>query len=331
MINLLLAIIIGLIIGKQLGLFKFDNYIKTYTQQDFEQGLCSRHEIGDENPNSRLIAKAILTLCITLLIWLLGPIGVQWIKSDTYGLKIDRLGTNKGVPIVRDCQGVVFYNTYLTDVNEYDRKTRHIEFDQFEVACKGGTLIPVKPSLNMAVKKSALPYIYTHLTKSEDLSDIDDKFVKNAVNIAITNATNLFTPDSIFNNADNYRLTVESYLKLSLGKYFDIDQVKTGQRPPKSMIAQLQRKAEAVQNAQQAELDRQTAVARAQEKMATARGDSAEAVITASGRAIAIQKEQSVITPTYVEYIKWTKAASTVERVPSTILGTNTSVLYNSK
>jgi len=329
--NLLIAIIAYLIIGKIIGIFNLSEYQHTYTKEDFTNGKCEAHDIGDIYFNYSLITKSVLLLLGCILFMFLSPLGIQWIQSDKYGLKIDRFGSHKGIPVVRECQGIIFYNTYLTDVNEYERKTRHIEFDEFEVACKGGTLIPVKPSLNMAVKKSALPYIYVHLTKNEDLSDIDDKFIKNAVNIALTNATNLFTPDSIFNNADVYRKTVENYLNVSLGKYFDIDQVKCGQKPPKSMIAQLQRKAEAVQNAQQAELDRQTAVARAQEKMATARGDSAEAVITASGRAIAIQKEQSVITPTYVEYIKWTRAASNVQRVPSTVLGTNTSYLYNSK
>lgn len=88
----------------------------------------------------------------------------------------------------------------------------------------------------------------------------------------------------------------------------------------------LQQKAQSIQEAQQAELARLTAIANAQTQIATARGDSAKAVIEASGRAEAIRREQAVITPTYVEYIKWSNWDG---KLPTTSLGSGTNVLLS--
>ena len=63
---------------------------------------------------------------------------------------------------------------------------------------------------------------------------------------------------------------------------------------------------------------RQVAVAGAERKIAEARGDSAQAVLQASGRAGAIKKEQLCLTPLYIDYIKVQKWSG---QVPTTIAG----------
>lgn len=314
MINFLIALLIAVLVGLVLKSFKLSNYYDS---------------VKDEVITDNIFKKLLPVIVVFLVSLFFNPISVQRIPSDKYGLKIDRFGTNKGLPIVNTTSGWVFYNTYLTDVNEYERKNRHIEFAEFNVAAKGGTIISVEPSFNMAVKKDALPYIYVHLTKSEDLSDIDQTFISNATNIALTNATNLFSPDSIFNNADIYRREVEKQLNVTLGKYFDIEQVKPGQTPPKSMVGILQAKANSVQAQQQALLDRQTADAQAYTKVAQARGDSAALVIRAAGDAEAIRLKTKEISENYVQYVKWINASKDVPRVPQTMLGNGTSVLLN--
>jgi len=63
-------------------------------------------------------------------------------------------------------------------------------------------------------------------------------------------------------------------------------------------------------------------------KIARAKGDSAQAVIAAAGRAEAVKKEQQFLTPMYIEYIKVQKWKG---EVPTTVLGSNGSVLLNLK
>ena len=59
-------------------------------------------------------------------------------------------------------------------------------------------------------------------------------------------------------------------------------------------------------------------------KIAQARGDSAQAVIQAAGRAEAIRKEQMLLIPLYIEYIKIQKWNG---EVPTTVAGANSGFL----
>ena len=60
------------------------------------------------------------------------------------------------------------------------------------------------------------------------------------------------------------------------------------------------------------------------EKIAIARGDSAQAVIAASGRAEAIRKEQMQLTSMYIDYLKVTRWDG---KNPTTVLGGNSGAI----
>lgn len=66
-------------------------------------------------------------------------------------------------------------------------------------------------------------------------------------------------------------------------------------------------------------------------KIAQARGDSAATIINAIAEAKSIQLKQQQVNGTYVEYIKWLNASPDLPRVPSTILGSGTSYMFNPK
>ncbi len=276
------------------------------------------------NVNTKPLIRLILIFVLSLLLAIFQPISVQRIDAGNVGLKIDRIGNDKGVPMVRKVKGWIFYNSWTTDVVEYSIRQKHVEYPSFETPSKGGTLIPVAPSFNISLKPESATEVYIHLTKSEDaIESIQNSWLSTATNIALTNATNLFTPDSIFNNADVYRIEVEKQLKKQLERYFVIDQIKPGQQPPKSMIDILQAKANAIQAAQQAELNRLTAVANAGKKIAEARGDSASLVIGAKADAEAIKEKTREISPVYVDYVRATRWNGVY---PTHVLGSNTSM-----
>ena len=321
MISFFLAVFIASLLAFSLGTFKFSDYV--ITEKDRWGDII---KIQD---TVKIIKRVLPVIVVFVLVFTFNPVEVQRIDAGSVGLKIDRVGNEKGIPVARSCKGYVWYNTWTTDVVEYSIRQFHIEYGQFMVAAKGGTLIPVKPSYNLYLKPEKATDVYIHLLRGEDLESLKDKWLSTATTIAMKNVTNRFSPDSIFNHASNYQQAVEEELNKQLSAYFKVDQINPGQQPPASMQEILQAKANAVQAAQQAELDRQTAVAKAEQKIAEARGDSAQAVISASGRAEAIRKEQAVITPTYVDYVKWANADASVPRVPATVLGSGSSVLLN--
>lgn len=320
MITLLIVLITAGILGTALGLFDTSKYF-----------IKSKDKWGDEvnNVNNTQMIKLLIAVVICLVVAAINPIEVQRIDAGSVGLKIDRVGNEKGIPVARPCKGWVWYNTWLTDVVEYSIRQEHINYTGFTVTTKGGTPIDVAPSFNYALKPDRATDVYINLLKGGDFSSLKDTWISTATAIALKNASNRFSIDSIFNHQDLYQQAVEAEMNKELNKYFTVSQINPGQKTPASMKGILESKAAAIQQAQQAELDRQTADAQAYTKIAKARGDSAEAVITAAGEAKAIQLKTRELSENYVNYIKWFNANPDVPRVPTTVLGSNTSVLLN--
>jgi len=187
----------------------------------------------------------------------------------------------------------------------------------------------VTPSYNYALKPDKAAEVYINLLKGGDFDQLKDTWLATATTIAMKNATNEFPIDSIFNHQSIYQQAVEKEINKEVSKYFVVSQINPGQITPPSMANILQSKAQAIQQAQQAELDRKTADAQAYTKIATARGDSAAAVIQAAASAEAIRLKTKELSDNYIQYIKWIDVDPTVPRVPSTMLGSGTNVLLN--
>lgn len=307
MISTVIIVIAFLILGSILGAFKLSNY---------------KDKEGD--PNFKQIFKTGIALFISILAGIFQPIEIQRIDAGNVGLKIDRIGNSKGIPVARPCKGWVFYNSWTTDVVEYSIRQNHVAYKSFQVTTKGGFPITVSPSYNYALKPEHAADVYINLLKGGEFSSLEDNFLNTATVIALNNATNRYTIDSVFNNKEHYQLDVNAELNKELSKYFTVSQINPGVTPPPELSEVIKAKTETIQRAQQAELDKLTAQAEAETKIAKARGDSAALVISAQSEAEAIKIKQREITPTYVDFIraqKWDGA------LPGTVLGTNTSVL----
>lgn len=318
MINFFIALLLTAIVAAIFGVFNFSKYFERN-----EDGEIETVDIG------YALSRIILSIVLLIVLWSLNPLAIQRIDAGNIGLKVDRIGNDKGVPVAQPCKGWVFYNSWTTDVIEYSIRQFPIDYGTFNVAAKGGTLIPVKPHFNVYLKPEKAVDVYIHLLRGADLESLKTTWLATATTIAMKNVTNRFSPDSIFNYASTYQIAVEEELNRQLNKYFIVDQVNPGQQPPESMQGILQAKANAVQAAQQAELDRQTADAQKYTKIAQAQGDSAQAVIAAAGEAEAIKLKTRELSEQYVNYVKWLNAGEDVPRVPQMILGSNASVLLN--
>lgn len=272
--------------------------------------------------------KAVGILLTAILFASFNPIAIQRIDAGNVGLKIDRIGNSKGIPVAVPVKGWVFYNDWVTDVVEFPIRQNHIAYEAFPVTVKGGFPINVAPSFNYALKPEKAVDLYINLLKGGSFSDLEDNFLKTATAIALNNASNKYAIDSIFNNKEGYTHAVAAELNKELAGYFVVTQINPGVVPPKELSDVIKNKTETIQKAQQAELDKITAQAQAETQIARARGDSAEAVIAAAGRAQAVKLEQQQLTPLYIEYLKVTRWKG---EVPSTVLGGQGGVLLNIK
>ena len=286
---------------------------------------------GDVSVNPIGALKAVGVLVASLLIATLQPLDAELIDSGNVGLKINRVGNDKGVPQSIPVKGLVFYNKYFSTIQEFSVRQIPIKYAAFPVTTIGGFPVNVEPSFNYALKPEKAADLYNQVLKGNNLESLKDNWILTATRIAIDRATNQFTIDSIFNKKTEYQRLVEKELNEQMSDYFTVYQINPGIVPPPELAQVIKDKTEAIQKAQQAELDRLTAEADAARKIAVARGDSAQAVIKAAGEAIAVQQVQRVLSPVYVEYVKWANASKDVPRVPATVLGNNAATLLNLK
>jgi regulator of protease activity HflC (stomatin/prohibitin superfamily) len=150
--------------------------------------------------------------------------------------------------------------------------------------------------------------------------------LKNAIIGAVNDVANLYSVDSIFNHRAEFESDIVKECNLRVSKWFNVSQLRTNIVPPKEITEAINQKTKAVQEAQAAIQQKIVAEAQALTQIAKAKGDSAQAVIAASGRAEAVRKEQQYLTPMYIEYIRTQRWDG---KYPTTMLGGNTSTLLN--
>lgn len=319
MISIGIFIISLVIIGLLTGSLNPGNYFTKTEKTDRWNNVQTTTDL-----NMKQVIFGVGTFIIALVISIIQPIEIQRIDAGNVGLKIDRVGNQRGIPQVRPVKGWVFYNSWLSDIAEYSIRQNHVAYNEFTVTTKGGFPVIVKPSFNYQLKADKAADLYINLLRGSDFKSLEDNFISTATTLSLNNASNKFPVDSIFNNKEGYNNAVATELNKELSAYFVVTQINPGSVPPKELAEVIKAKTETVQQAQQAELAKITAEAEAARKIAVAKGDSAAVVIAAKAEAEAIRLKQQQINPTYVDYIKWQLWDG---KLPTTSVGSGTGVL----
>lgn len=273
--------------------------------------------------------KAIAVLVLALVIGVFQPVELERIDVGHVGMKVNNTGDERGLSHTVYVTGWVFYNSWLSRIIEYPVTQQHVDYEPERIITKGGFEATIKPSFNWSVNPSNAAEMYQNLR--QDVEEIQNKWLKNAIVGAVNDVANLYTVDSIFNHRAEFEAEIVREANKRVSKWFTVSQLRTNIVPPEAITQAINAKTKAVQEAQAAIQERIVAENQAQTKIAIARGDSAQAVITAAGDAEAIKLKTREISPTYVEYIRWVNAGENVPRVPSAVLGNGASTLFNLK
>lgn len=312
MIGLITFIISILVIGVSLGIFNFKNY------------MSEEDKYGVRRVKPSAVIKIIVAITVSLLIAALNPISVERIDVGHVGLKINNTGDERGISKTTYVTGWVFYNSWLSRIKEYPVTQQHIDYEETAIITRGGFQAVIRPSFNWSVNPGNAADMYQNL--KQDVDQIKETWLKNAIIGAVNDVANLYTVDSIFNHRAEFEADIVKECNKRVSKWFNVSQLRTNIVPPKEITESINAKTKAVQEAQAALQQKIVAEAQAQTQIAKAKGDSAQAVIEASGRAEAVRKEQQYLTPMYIEYIR---AQRWDGKFPQTMLGGNTSTLFN--
>lgn len=280
-----------------------------------------------DSPTSyRPLTKWVTFLIIGLIVVAVQPFSTERIDAGNIGLKTKLIGSDRGVGKYEYVTGYVFYNSWFETVNEFPTFQQHIDYPENIVITKGGFQTTIKPSFNYSLLSGQVGDMFVSLRKP--LQQIEQEWLKTAIVGAVNDVANTWSVDDIFNNREKFESAIIVEAQKRTAKWFVLSQLRTNITPPKALQASIEAKTKAIQEVQVAENQKKVAEAEAQRKIAVAKGDSAQAVIAAAGEAMAMKLKQRELTPQYVEYIRWSNWNGVL---PTTILGSGSSTLYNLK
>lgn len=324
MIGLITFILAALILGSTFGIFNPDNYTtkKTVEEKNYKGEVVGTYERTETN--HKQFAKLAIVGVVSLFLAGINPVTVERIDVGHVGLKINNTGDERGISKTTYVTGWVFYNSWLSRIKEYPVTQQHVDYEEASIITKGGFQATIKPSFNWSVNPGNAADMYQNLR--QDVDQIKETWLKNAIIGAVNDVANLYTVDSIFNHRAEFESDIVKECNKRVSKWFNISQLRTNIVPPKAITEAINAKTKAVQDAQAAIQQKIVAEAQAQTQIARAKGDSAQAVIAASGRAEAVRKEQQFLTPLYIDYLKVQKWKGDV---PNTVLGGGTNAFIN--
>lgn len=262
------------------------------------------------------LLRFFLTVLLSLLIAAFSPVDVERIDAGHVGIKVSNVGDNRGVGRTEYVTGWVFFNSWISRIYEFPIHQQHIDYEAADIVTKGGFRATIKPSFNYSINAGNVADMFQNLRVG--VKEMEQGWLKNAIVGSVNDVANRYTVDSIFNHREEFESAIVKECNKRVSQWFNVSQLRTNIVPPTEISESIVAKTRAIQEVQVAENRRQVAVADAERKIAEARGDSAQAVIQASGRAEAIKKEQLSLTPLYIDYIKVQKWSG---QVPSTVAG----------
>ncbi len=262
--------------------------------------------------------RPIAALFLAFIVTVLNPIDVERIDAGYVGIKVSNVGDDRGVGKTEYVTGWVFYNSWISRIYEFPIHQQHIDYEENDIVTRGGFRATIKPSFNYSINAGNVGNMFQNLRVG--VKEMEQGWLKNAIIGSVNDVANRYTVDSIFNHREEFEASIVKECNKRVSQWFNVSQLRTNIVPPKEISESIIAKTRAIQEVQVAENRRQVAIAEAERKIAEARGDSAQAVIQAAGRAEAIKREQLSLTPLYIDYIKVQKWSG---QVPTTVAGSS--------
>lgn len=268
----------------------------------------------------------VITLFVVLGSFLMFlPSSCERIDAGHVGIKVNNTASEKGVSKTELVTGWQFYIPWMSQVYEWPTYVQHKEYDTIEVTMKGGTIFRAAPAINYSVISDSVSSIFESFRR--DLPEIEDGFLKTCMLEAFRSTAGDFTPDSLLMNRQLFENTVrERFIKQVRPKGFLLAQLTSNLTPPPALVESITLKNRAVQNAQTEENKVKISIAQANQKIAVARGDSAQLVIRAQSEAKAYELQQRNLTPELLKKMYLDKWNGTL---PSVMTGNGSNMMYN--
>jgi regulator of protease activity HflC (stomatin/prohibitin superfamily) len=318
MIGFLTFIVTLIVLGVTFKLFSLDTYVKKVEKE------YRGEKYTETQSNAMGYIKLAGVVIVSMIIGFINPYEVERVDSGHVAILVENVGDNRGMSKVEYKRGWVMYNNFTQRYYEFPVFQQHIDYEENVVITKGGFQATIKPSFNYSLNPTTVDQMFQNLRV--DIKQVEQGWLKNAIISSVNDVANLFTVDSIFNHRAEFEAAIITESNKRVGKWFTVSQLRTNIAPPPAITKSIEEKTQAVQEAQAAVQRTLVANAEAQEKIARAKGDSAKAVISAAGEAMANKLRQSTLTPMLIQqqFInKWDGKLPVYGQVPQLFKGIN--------
>lgn len=234
--------------------------------------------------------------------------GYERIDAGCEGIKVKLYGDDKGVGEVSMCTGAVWYNMITEDVFEYPTYVQTVDYEEFSTNSSEGSEFKLNPQLLIKIQDGHSPQVFKKYRKSMDelLKTVILKYVKDACRIQI----NKYEADYIISHREDIETAIEKYLNNVLTQeHFELESMTSGLKYPESIVASVDAKTKAIQDAQRVENEIRVSEAAAKKR-----------IIEAEAEAEANRLKAQALTPAILEKMwieKWDGKLPVYGQVPT--------------
>lgn len=280
-----------------------------------------------ERPQILKLIKGVAAGILLLIVYSIQPFTYEKVDAGNVGIKINMLGSEKGVSDVVAVTGIVWYNDWVTKIIEFPTFTQSVDYDPFVITTKDAAEFKVDPKLNYHISEATAPQIYKQYRIT--LKEIEQGFLKNTIYDAYRIVANSYTSDSVMSHREGFEDKVQQVLIKQLSKGgFSFEQLTSALTPPHSLREMIDAKNASIQARLKADNQALQAESEAKVAVATARGEADALLIAAKAEAESNRLKQQSLTPLLIQQ-EWIQVWD--GKLPTTQFGGSTPVIFNQK
>jgi hypothetical protein len=196
----------------------------------------------------------LLFILFFLLLMILSKyiISFERIDAGHTGIRVNLVGSNRGVDDITEVTGWVMYMPSFTAIYEFPTYTQSKDYQPFKINSKDGSEFTVDPTFSYYVDSKFVPKIFRQYRKT--LPEIEEGYLRNVIYDSYRIAANSFSSDSLVGNRQKFEELVQNSLIYNLKKDgFIFQQLTSNLEAPLSLKDAIEAKNKTIQESMQAE------------------------------------------------------------------------------
>jgi regulator of protease activity HflC (stomatin/prohibitin superfamily) len=222
-----------------------------------------------------------------------------YVKPGEVGILVDNYGSDKGVQPFSIKTGQFWYNPFTTTLYTYPTYIQTMKWelrnnDDITYASSDGSTFSADISCSFAIVADKVPDFYVKF-RSNDIHAFDEGFLKNIVRDAFNEVANQYTMEQLYGEKKNDVINDAKKRVNTLVAHIGVDIVQLGYigapRPPETVIASINKKIVAIQDAEAAK-----------NVVVRIKAEAEQNVARAAGQAEANKRLSESLTPNLIEW-----------------------------